>query len=97
LIRNSTGNLGAFAANAANAFLTGTAQGDTGLTYTQRFHLGMTGKTSILRMEEAKMAVFGAAPVARAAAIASPAETLASLKVAVDQLITANKNFGITS
>lgn len=98
LIRNSTGNLGAFASNATNGFLTGTVQGDTGLTFTagKTFHIGATGKGSIFRMEELKIGLFGVAPVARAAAITSPEAVAASLKTAVDSIRTALKNIGIT-
>lgn len=97
-IRNSSGNLKIFAANAANNFMTNTAQGDTGLAYTpgKAFHIGAQTKTSMLRMEETKVGLFGVAPVARAAAITEPAETLASLKEKVNSIRTVLKNIGIT-
>jgi hypothetical protein len=98
LIRNSTGELNAFAANTANNFLTTTAQGDTGFSFSpgKALHLGAVGKTSMVRIEEAKFALYGVTPTARAAAIAEPAETLAGLKAAVNSIRTALKNIGIT-
>jgi hypothetical protein len=99
LIRNSTGNLGAFASNIENGFLTGTKQGDTGLTFTagKTFHIGAVGKTSQIRVEEAKLGFYGVAPVARAGAISSPAAEVAPLKTAVDAIRVALTNVGITS
>jgi len=98
-IRNSTGNCKVFASNATNAFLTGTAQGDTGINFTagKTFHVGAQTKTSLLRISETGVAVNGATPVAKAGAITSPAETLAALKIAVDAVRVALTNFGITA
>jgi hypothetical protein len=44
-----------------------------------------------------KLGFYGVAPVARAAAIASPAAELAALKTAVDAIRVALTNMGITS
>jgi hypothetical protein len=98
-IRNSTGNVKIFASNAGNAFLTGTAQGDTGINFTagKVFHIGAQGKTSLFRVNETGVAFNGAAPVAKAGAIGSPAETLAALKIAVDAVRVALTNVGITA
>jgi hypothetical protein len=59
LMRNSTGQMKVFAANAANAFLTGTAQGDTGINFTagKVFHVGAQTKTSLLRVTEAGVGI----------------------------------------
>lgn len=67
LMRNSTGTIQAFVANGANVFTTGTAQGDSGLTFTagKVFHVGAVGKTSQLRLAEAGLGFYGKAPVAR--------------------------------
>jgi hypothetical protein len=99
LIRNSTGNLGAFASNIENGFLTGTKQGDTGLTFTagKIFQIGAVGKTSQIRIGEAAIGFYGVTPVARAAAITTPEATAASLKIAVDAIRVALTNIGITS
>lgn len=99
LIRNSTGNLGAFASNVTNGFLTGTVQGDTGLSFTagKIFHIGAVAKASVFRISETGVAVNGATPVAKASAITSPEATTASLKTAVDLIRTALTNFGITA
>lgn len=98
-IRNSTGNMKIFASNAANAFLTGTAQGDVGLNFTagKTLHIGAQTKTSLLRVNETGVGVNGATPVAKASAITSPAAELAALKTAVDAIREAIKNFGITA
>jgi len=99
LMRNNTGTIQAFVSSGANTFLTGTAQGDAGFNCTagKSLHLGAAGKTSMVRVSELGAAVNGAAPVAKAAEIASPAETTAALKTAVDALRVAVKNFGITA
>lgn len=98
-IRNSTGNCKIFATNATNGFLTGTAQGDTGINFTagKIFHIGAQGKTSLLRVNETGVGFNGAAPVAKAGAITTPAETLAALKTAVDAIRVALTNVGITA
>lgn len=98
-IRNSTGNAKIFASNANNAFLTGTVQGDTGINFTagKIFHIGAQTKTSFVRVSETGVAFNGAAPVAKAGVIASPAETLAALKIAVDAVRVALTNVGITA
>lgn len=69
-IRNSTGEMNLFAANTANNFMTGTAQGDTGASFSpgKIFHIGAVGKTSQFRLNEAGMGFYGTAPVARTAA-----------------------------
>lgn len=99
LMRNSTGQAKVFAANAGNAFLTGTAQGDTGINFTagKIFHIGAQTKTSLLRVSETGVGFNGAAPVAKAGAISSPAAELAPLKTAVDAIREAIKNVGITA
>lgn len=98
-IRNSTGQAKIFASNANNAFLTGTVQGDTGINFTagKIFHIGAQTKTSLFRISETGVGFNGAAPVAKFAEIASPAETLAALKTAVDKLREAVKLVGITA
>lgn len=55
--------------------------------------------TSSLTLSRAggKVGLYGVAPVAQAAAIASPAETLAALKTAVDGIRAAIKGVGITA
>jgi len=64
LIRNASGNMGAFVSNVANAFLTGTAQGDVGLTFTagKILHLGAATKSSVLRVTEAGVGLGIATP-----------------------------------
>jgi hypothetical protein len=98
-IGNSTGSAKIFASNASNAFLTGTAQGDTGINFTagKIFHIGAQTKTSLLRVSETGVGFNGAAPVAKASAITSPAAELASLKTAVDAIRVALTNVGITA
>jgi len=98
-IRNSTGNAKVFASNAVNGFLTGTAQGDTGINFTagKIFHIGAQTKTSLLRVSETGVGFNGAAPVAKAGAIASPAAEVAPLKTAVDAIRVALTNVGITA
>jgi hypothetical protein len=98
-VRNSTGELNAFAANTANNFVTGVAQGDTGFTFSpgKIFHVGAVGKTSFLRVSETGIAFNGAAPVAKAGAISSPAAEVAPLKTAVDAIRVALTNVGITA
>lgn len=98
-IRNSTGNAKIFASNASNAFLTGTAQGDTGINFTagKIFHVGAQTKTSLLRVSETGVGFNGAVPVAKASAISSPAAELAALKTAVDAIRVALTNVGITA
>lgn len=99
LMRNSTGQMKVFASNAANAFLTGTAQGDSGLNFTagKIFHIGAQTKTSLLRVSETGVGFNGAAPVAKAGAISSPAAELAALKTAVDAIRVALTNVGVTA
>jgi hypothetical protein len=99
LMRNSTGQAKVFASNASNAFLTGTAQGDTGINFTagKIFHVGAQTKTSLLRVSETGVGFNGAAPVAKAGAITSPAAELAPLKTAVDAIRVALTNVGITA
>lgn len=99
LMRNSTGQAKIFASNAANAFLTGTVQGDTGINFTagKIFHIGAQTKTSLLRVSETGVGLNGAVPVAKASAISSPAAELAPLKTAVDAIREAIKNVGITA
>jgi hypothetical protein len=98
-IRNSTGNVKIFASNAGNAFLTGTVQGDTGINFTagKVFHIGAQAKTSLFRVSETGVGFNGAAPVAKAGAIGSPAAELAALKTAVDAVRVALTNVGITA
>jgi hypothetical protein len=98
-IRNSTGQIKMFASNGANAFLTGTAQGDTGINFTagKIFHIGAQTKTSLLRVSETGVAFNGAAPVAKASAITSPAAEVTPLKTAVDAIRVALTNVGITA
>jgi hypothetical protein len=98
-IRNSTGNAKIFASNGANAFLTGTAQGDTGINFTagKVFHIGAQTKTSLLRVSETGVGFNGATPVAKASAITSPAAELTPLKTAVDAIRVALTNVGITA
>jgi hypothetical protein len=98
LATNGSGNISAFAAGGTNSILTGTLVGDSGITYAagKAFHIGAQGKTSLFRMEETKIGLYGVAPVIRAVAIAEPAETLAGLKAAVNSIRTALKNIGIT-
>jgi len=98
-IGNSTGSAKIFASNASNAFLTGTAQGDTGINFTagKIFHIGAQTKTSLLRVSETGVGFNGAAPVAKAGAITSPAAELAPLKTAVDAIRVALTNVGITA
>jgi hypothetical protein len=59
LMRNSTGQAKIFAANTANAFLTGTAQGDTGINYTSGkvFHLGPQTGFSLFKMAESSVGI----------------------------------------
>lgn len=98
-IGNSTGSAKIFASNATNAFLTGTAQGDTGINFTagKTFHVGAQTKESKLRVSETGVGFNGAAPVAKASAISSPAAEVAPLKTAVDAIREAIKNVGITA
>jgi hypothetical protein len=49
-----------------------------------------------LRLYTTKLGFYGVTPVARAAAIGEPAESLGSLKTAVNAIRTALKNVGIT-
>jgi hypothetical protein len=72
----STGTLKAIAVGSANAFMTGTAQGDTGLTFTagKTFHLGASTKTSQFRMTETGIGFFSTAPVAKPTGVAKTAE-----------------------
>lgn len=99
LSHNSVGNVAAFTSAGTNAFMTGTVSGDSGFTFAagKIFHIGAAAKTSMLRIEEAALGFYGVAPVARAAAIGEPAETLGGLKAAVNSIRTALKNIGITS
>lgn len=94
LIRNSTGNMKCFAANAGNAFLTGTAQGDVGFNFTagKIFHIGAQTKTSQLRIAETAIGFYGTAPQTKQEVTGSRATgaALTSLleKLAVIGLIT---------
>jgi hypothetical protein len=82
-MRNSTGQMKIFASNAANAFLTGTAQGDTGINFTagKVFHIGAQTKTSLLRVSETGLGFFGAAAAARSAAYTQTYSTAARTHV----------------
>lgn len=95
---NGSGNVSAFAAGGTNSILTGTVAGDSGFTFAagKTLHIGAQGHGSIFRISEAAIGLYGVAPVARHAAIAEPAETLASLKEKVNQIREAIKNIGIT-
>lgn len=61
------GQLGAFASAGGNAFVLGTASGDSGLSYApgKTFHIGANGKTSMFRLTEAGVGFFGTAPIAK--------------------------------
>jgi len=78
LIRNASGNMGAFVSNVANAFLTGTAQGDVGLTFTagKILHVGAATKASQLRISETGIGFFTTAPQAKPTGVAKTAEGL---------------------
>lgn len=97
-VAGPTGQVGIFAAAGTNSFVVGTVAGDSGASFApgHTFHIGANGKTSMLRLTESGSAVNGATPVARAAAIAVPAETLAGHQAAINSLREAVKNFGIT-
>jgi len=68
-IHNVTGNAKWFVSNSTGGFLTGTVKGDTGFNFTpgQTFHIGAQTKTSIFRISEKAIGLFGVAPVERAA------------------------------
>jgi hypothetical protein len=89
LIRNSTGNLGAFASNVSNGFLTGTAQGDTGLTFTagKIFHVGAATKTSQFRMSETGIGFYSTTPQTKQEVTGSRA-TGAALTSLLEKLAT---------
>jgi|GEM_PF-4712971 len=99
LARNSTGSLQGFVSNGANTFLTGTAQGDSGLNAAsgKTFHLGVSGAASFVRVNATGVGFNGAAPVVKASAISSPAAESAALKTAVDAIRVALTNVGITA
>jgi hypothetical protein len=99
LAANSPGNISAFAAGAANAFFAGTAIGDSGLTFAagKGLWVGANGKTAVIRATETGVGFNGVAPVAKAAAITSPAAEAAALKTAVDAIRVALTNVGITA
>lgn len=92
LIRNSTGNLGAFASNVSNGFLTGTAQGDTGLTFTagKIFHIGAATKTSQFRMSETGIGFFSTAPIAKPTVTGAKGGN-----AALESLVTQLANLGL--
>lgn len=97
-LKNSKGSLKSFISAAVNQFITGTAKGDAGHTFTpgQTYHIGAIGKTSQVRVQEAKIGFYGVAPVARAAAIAEPELLLLKVQEAVNKIREVLKNIGIT-
>lgn len=66
-VRNSTSEFNLFAVNTANQFVTGSAQGDAGCSYSpgKIFHIGAVGKTSQFRTSEAGLGFYGTAPIAK--------------------------------
>lgn len=100
LVENGgSGQVNAFVAGAANSFLLGTATNDSGIGFGAgtTFHIGANAKTSMLRVTENGIGFNGVVPVAKFEAIASPAETLAALKVAVDKLREMAQKVGLTA
>jgi hypothetical protein len=99
LATNGSGNVSAFAAGGTNSIVTGTVLGDSGLSFAagKILHLGAAGKTSMVRVSESGVGFNGVTPVAKAAAITSPAATAESLKTAVDAIRVALTNVGITA
>lgn len=98
LTRNSAGALRTFVAGEAGFEFAGTAIGDSGLAFTagKGMWIGAVGKEPKIRVTEGGLSFYGVAPVARHAAIAEPAETLAGLKAAVNGLRDAISKIGIT-
>jgi len=98
MVRNSVGSNRMFIGGAAEDFFAGSAAGDSGVEFTagKAFRIGAVGKTHKITVTEGGLSFYGVAPTTRAAAIAEPAETLASLKEKVNAIRTALKNIGIT-
>lgn len=83
LVKNPSGNAKAFVSNAAEQFVKGSVQGDTGISFTpgKTFHIGAQEKTSMLRIGEGTMGFFGHAPAAQPA---KPAESFAAIIAALE-------------
>ena len=58
---------------------------------------GNPSGTSLGQSASDLVSLYGETPVAQASAVTSPASTTASLKVAVDAIITALQNIGVTA
>lgn len=108
---NGSGNVSAFAAGGANSILTGTATGDSGFTFAagKICHFGAQGKSSIFRIGEKAIGLYGVTPVERAAAPGTVVETAPTLAgygfteaqakeilSKLNKALTALKNIGIT-
>lgn len=98
LTRNSAGSIRMFVGGEVEFEFAGSAIGDTGLSFTagKTLRIGAVGKTHKITVTEGGLSFYGVAPVARHAAISEPAETLASLKAAVNGLRDALTKIGIT-
>lgn len=102
IIKFDMGGSGAFefaGPTGAGQFMTGTVAGDgcIFLTSGKTIHIGKSATAAAIKVKEGKeLGFYGVAPVARAAAITTPAAELAPLKTAVDALREAVKKIGIT-
>lgn len=97
-VRNSVGSARLGIAGTTNDFFTEAIAGDAVVEFTagKGLWIGAIGKTAKIRVTEGGLSFYGVAPTTRAAAIAEPAESLASLKEKVNAIRTALKNIGIT-
>jgi hypothetical protein len=92
-IRNGAGYQKLFVAGTASAFLTGTAQGDTGVLVSAKWHVG--GTTKVISVQSTNLlGFFAAAPVGQQT-IAAAASDAGTTQTLANSLRTALLNLGL--